>query len=209
MNVLPQIKIDQVKTMFSDGFGIRSIMTEAGVARGTAARYRKLLLEDKGIVLCACGRRIGHKGWCSVRVERSPLRQEFLATHPIFGATRVSHARVKKPIFKLDRFLRWPYVVYGKNIPDIVIKVHEAVPLTIPEKMRPDICQDIIMDILAGELDISMVATLIARYVNKHCKRVQDYRTLSLYQPIRGTDNLMLIDTISKNELWDDGISYG
>jgi len=199
MNILPKEKQDNIIHLFSEGLSIAKVMSIEGVAKETARRYRTLLFNDS-VILCPCGAKAGHRGWCSHRLASSPARQKFLSEHYAFGGR--SPASKRKPIV-IDRFLRWPYVVYGKNVPDIVIKVHEAVPLTIPEKIRPDVCQEVIVDLLSGVASIENITRNIKIYINRAYKAVSDYRVKSIYENHHGTDDLMIIDTLSDdNVLW-------
>jgi hypothetical protein len=201
MNVLAIEKVIELKSLVTQGLGVRSVVRALGVAKGTVARYRHELISERGgVILCACGQRIGHKGWCSYRVSLSPARKAFLESHPSFGLRQ--RAVKKKPV-QIDRFLRWPYVVYGKNVPDVVIQIHEAVPINIPEKIRPDVCQDIIVDILEGLLTVSDIPNVLRKYINSAYKKIGDYRARSIYDDVRGHEGLVLLDTLSyENRLW-------
>jgi len=199
VNILPQGKVSSITKMVAEGAGIRRIISELRVAKGTVVRYRNIFLSSN-TVFCACGQKVGHRGWCYHRVSLSPSRQAFLSAHPLFGG-RVSDSHKRKPI-ELDRLLRWPYIVYGNNVPDIVIKVHKVVPLSIPEKIRPDICQDIIVDILSGTIEHKDIPGKLRSYINIAYRNVGEYRTRSIYDTVRGTDGLMIVDTISENNLW-------
>jgi hypothetical protein len=193
LNVLTQEKVDSINQLLIDGYGIRKIMGKVSVAKETVRRYRTLLLKEN-IVFCKCGQKIGHKGFCSYRVSIYPQRQEFLLTNEFFGGrVPATHRRS----IELDRYLRWPYSVYGKNIPEIIIKVDESVPLTVPEKIRPDICQDIIVDLLSGIITPGDIQRCWKTYMNKAYRGVSDYRVKSIYDTVKGTDHLMVIDSLT------------
>lgn len=204
MNLITPLKVQEINALLAQGFGMRKVACDVGVAKNTVLRYRNFLLADK-IIYCACGKPIGHRGFCSVRLSRSPARQEYLANSPHFCLRVPGEVKAKPKPIELDRFLRWPYITYGNNIPDVVVKVHEAVPLTIPEKVRPDLCQDIIVDILDGVIEVKDIPRMCRKYLNSAYRKVSDYRVGSIYDNIRGTDGLKLIDTLSENRLWQLG----
>lgn len=65
---------DVLRNAFQAGLSIRSAARFAGVAKGTAQRYFRMMPP----LLCPCGRELPHKSWCTYRVALSPRRQEVL-----------------------------------------------------------------------------------------------------------------------------------
>ena len=72
MHVLDSDKVALLQQLFASGFSLRKAAKAAGVAKGTAQRYRTLSACPR---LCACNKVLGHKGWCKVRFAASSDRQ--------------------------------------------------------------------------------------------------------------------------------------
>lgn len=81
-NFLSDEKQDALFEILIEGGSIRGAAREVGVSPTTVLAYRKAYFppdyEDQ-IKPCPCGRAAGHRGWCSVRFERSPRRQATMA----------------------------------------------------------------------------------------------------------------------------------
>lgn len=70
--------------------------------------------------------------------------------------------------------LFYPYVVHNHERPDegrdLVALVNSAVPSLMPPDIRADICQEIIVAILAGELERGNVHDFVQKYISAHFK---------------------------------------
>ena len=85
----------------------------------------------------------------------------------------------------IDR--KWPY---SKPSPqddgaDVLCLVNEAISKRIPEDLRADICQEIILGVLEGEITIEDVAKQANKYVSKFWQKTGwDKSLLSMDQPM-------------------------
>lgn len=64
-----------LRKCFESGMSIRASARAVGVRRNTAWTYYKLWNIS---ALCGCGKPATHRGWCAVRFDQSPKRQEFM-----------------------------------------------------------------------------------------------------------------------------------
>jgi len=82
----------------------------------------------------------------------------------------------------------YPYLVEGITLSDdekLLVTVEQMVPKSIPEQIRGDLCQDIIVGILSGEIKVETLADEIPRYVKSTFKRYpMKYGALSLDLPL-------------------------
>lgn len=138
-------------------------MQAVGISSQTARKYRRIALQDKR-VLCACGRVSGHQGWCEWRVSLSPARQAYYAKCAAQSAIRLAQVRPRlEPVLTT-----WPFVRSFDNDDYALLKaVNELVPRSIPEHVRADVCQDILMDIVSGEIALEAVPRRIKEYAKK------------------------------------------
>lgn len=81
MNQLDATRQAALRDAFLGGMGVREAARTVGCAKATARRYRKELAASGALdgVTCACGKKPGHRGWCSYRFARSPERQRVMA----------------------------------------------------------------------------------------------------------------------------------
>jgi hypothetical protein len=132
MNRLDQKTSELVFECFRASIGIRATARKLGIARGTATKYLRLFeAGEQTAVLCACGKPrhtgwckaqenaervealcgcgqpIRHRGWCRVRLARSPERQAFLRS-------------------------RWGKLVNKTVSPPPPLPVPQIVPRTVP-----------------------------------------------------------------------------
>jgi len=68
-------KLRPALKMLLAGFGLREIGRACGINKRTAGELRRRL---EVLPSCVCGQMIGHRGWCSWRYKRSPVRQNFM-----------------------------------------------------------------------------------------------------------------------------------
>jgi hypothetical protein len=76
VNVVRPEVAAEIAALFCAGMSTREISRLTGRAKNTVARYRP---ERAMEPTCACGREARHRGWCRVRLSRSPRRRETLA----------------------------------------------------------------------------------------------------------------------------------
>lgn len=83
--------------------------------------------------------------------------------------------------------------------------ISEAVPHNIPHDRRADICQELAVAILIGDIEVGDLQTAWMTMFHKVYKlHPTIHGPLSLDAPIPGTDDLLLIDTIStEDSIWN------
>jgi hypothetical protein len=84
-------------------------------------------------------------------------------------------------------------------------KVKASLPNLLPDQVRDDVVQDVMLDLHSGKIsEADLSAKLSSRYISPHYKRYNNqFSTISLDQPIPGTDNQTLGDRISsQHDVW-------
>lgn len=73
--------------------------------------------------------------------------------------------------------LCYPYVVWekGNDANTLVALVHAVVPRGLPEEIRADVCQDLIVDLLAGDLSKDALVGSPRKYVGQKLKNFRWY----------------------------------
>lgn len=109
MNQISEKKFRIIFDEITAGRSISVAADKACVSKTTVARYKKIILdwatED---ILCACGRIAGHRGWCTVRLQNSVARQEFLQNWNRRSNSRPEISRSDLNAFLELCRLRWP-----------------------------------------------------------------------------------------------------
>jgi len=200
-NFIQKEKISQIYDFFRAGEGIIPVSRLVGVAKRTAQSYRKRLILSEPKLLCPCGKPLGHTEWCSFRFAKSPARQKFIyETWPLTRPIREKKPKI--PIEKSFPFLRWPFLISGRDLPSYVKQINDVIPKTLPEYIRADVCQEMALAILEGQITEEEIPANAREYIKQIYKRYSEkWGTLSLYQPIKGTDDLLLIDTIDSERI--------
>lgn len=71
-----------------------------------------------------------------------------------------------------------------RNGAELLLAVNEAVPRSLPEQVRAEVCQDIIVAILSGEMDLGDIRKKASEYTRKVFRLFPDrYGPLSLDEP--------------------------
>ncbi len=191
-NHLEAVVIAAVRAQLIAGKGARGIAADLEIAQRTVLRQRKLLLAEGLDLRCGCGAPAGHNGWCAVRLSASEARQEFVKRWARWKAP----ALIRPSSLGRRIVLAYPYLGNGTaRSDDILEAINALVPHTLPEHIRADVCQEMIVDVFTGALALERAATEARRYINRAYG--DSYRFVSLDAPIRGTDDLRLIDTIA------------
>jgi transposase-like protein len=88
---------------------------------------------------------------------------------------------------------------------ELLMMINAAVPYNIPEDRRADICQELAVAVLLGDVDAANLEAAWRPMFHKvYAQHPTLYAPLSLDAPIPGTDNLLLIDTIStEDSIWN------
>lgn len=108
--------------------------------------------------------------------------------------------------------LNWPFIV-NETAPSndseaLVLEVSKAVPHGIPEQIRADVCQDLILGVLEGHFTIDDIKKQIRSHITKHYKACEfnKFRDLSFDQPVPRTEGLRW-DEILESPIRDWGFS--
>lgn len=188
MNLLKPHKRSRLLEALMLGLSIREAMKHSGVAINTARRYSRL----NGPFKCPCGRpRQTHRGWCSERLKRSPLRREFLA--------RWRKSRGVPPPVIVEPAISKTNSLPGRRADGAMLfrAVNAAVSRSLPEHVRADICQDVLIDVLEGRATINSLGESIRLALRRHRKTHSDgWMPASLDDIVPGTDNLRRGDLI-------------
>lgn len=95
------------------------------------------------------------------------------------------------------RALYYPYVIHEAGTSgehDLVRFVHELVPAFLPDYIRADACQDLIVGLLAGDITTGSAHDWVQKYVSKvwqmHPRWFDhSHKAISFNQPVPGTAN--------------------
>jgi hypothetical protein len=110
-----------------------------------------------------------------------------------------AHRPKRKPaarVVPLSEF--WPYIGSNANDDhDLLIAVDRVIPRHVPEQMRADICQDVLVSILTGDITLDNLRDGWSSYMRKAYKTSPSkYGHLSLDAPIFSDSTLTLAETI-------------
>jgi len=106
------------------------------------------------------------------------------------------------------RMTNWPYLPnWSKQSDtgaDLMRKVNAVVPRNFPDHMRADICQELIVRILSGEINIDSISEAFP-VVLTDFRRLHPFKfaPISLDAPIRATDSRTLHDILSADDIRD------
>ena len=170
---------DEVRTRLLSGQSIRSIGTSLQISKVTVQRYRNLL--DLTAVKCACGKPVGHKGWCGPRISTSPSRQALVAKWALHAPAIIR--KRSEPRLSLS----YPFRTTDSRVEgaDLVRIVNAAVPRYLPPALRADVAQEVILAVLSDELQIADLAKAMSSFVRAVQRQISDYGTLSLDVPMK------------------------
>jgi transposase-like protein len=105
-----------------------------------------------------------------------------------------------------DQFL-YPFLTTYRQTPEheLLRAISAAVPQEIPHDRRADICQELAVSILTGDIETSDLPVAFNKAFHKVYKlHPTMWGPLSLDAPMPGTDDLFRIDTISEDHnIWD------
>ena len=101
--------------------------------------------------------------------------------------------------------LFYPFMVHNPTEPDgardLVLLVNQAVPDRWPEQIRADVCQEMIVGLLSGDIAVGELRDSVQKYWQKHFKTLpQQYGEgglrISFDAPVPGTDDMPWTDRI-------------
>lgn len=92
----------------------------------------------------------------------------------------------------------WPYLIPGTRDPNNMLSVvHSMIPKTLPEHVRADVGQDIIVGLLSGAFTEDALAAQVRDYIKGHYARSEwRFDTVSLDAPIPGMRDLRVADRV-------------
>jgi len=128
-----------------------------------------------------------YKNCAPWRVYKSQLRLRDRGHHSNVGMAKSSD-------------LSYPYVVWekGNSANELVALVHAAVPRGLPEQIRADVCQDLIVDLLAGDLSKEALMGSPRKYVGQKLRGFKWYE-----QQHNSSLDTELIDVLQYDESRD------
>lgn len=177
MNLITNEQIGRMKEAFAAGYSIRATARLTGLDRKTVSRY---FPRGDGL-LCVCGQPIEHEGWCRSRYEQNQpqraddARQEFMKFW--LGGKSPAIIHLKQP--------KWiaPPAFQAKG-DDLLLLVNGLVPRWLPPQLRGDVCQEIIVAVLGGELKQTDIPAQMKRFISGQRKAQEsDYMAISLDAP--------------------------
>lgn len=169
-NVIKPEMESAIRERLAQGWSTRRIASDVGVAKDTVTRHRRLFLAEEPMpFVCPCGRPAGHRGWCVERTKLSPARQAFLSKWKMLRPPKI--VRLTSPLLS------------GHGL---VLLVNGAVPKSLPPQVREDVCQEILIGMLAGEFTEAEMPNRI-KDATSRVRREQEghFLTLSLDTPRR------------------------
>lgn len=139
----------------------------------------------------------------SQMLERHPLVEvaSMIGVHRNLLYYRIRHHGMILPSFRVRRSLQqsnqasmlcWPYMMADDPRYDGVIKsVNDAVPRTLPDATRADICQEIVVSLLLGQISEVEIKNAVKTHLSRHYRMfpVKGFQTLSLDAPLRSGGN--------------------
>lgn len=116
--------------MFLAGETTRFVAVTVGIDKNTAWTIRKQAKEKMGVIICACGKPAGHKGWCGARLARSPNRIRSLLSQlrniTSFNIYVPSRPQYERPDIENERETEVPLLVNRKFIRSLDAPVYDG-----------------------------------------------------------------------------------
>lgn len=96
---------------------------------------------------------------------------------------------------------RWPFLPQKPlDGTDIVSAVDKAIPRSVPEQVRADVAQEIILGVLEGEITLEQVATQAKKYLSRLWREYDSqFSFVSLDRPIPGSDGRSWHDILGED----------
>lgn len=73
----------------------------------------------------------------------------------------------------------YPYALAGEPIPEIVARVNVLVPKSLPEDIRSDVCQDILLALLEGRAELPTLE--VGPFISQGYQRLGNLAEISLF----------------------------
>lgn len=149
-NYINEAKRRQIEAGLDEGLSICAVSRLSGCCVATVRRYIRLRGGKRG--KCGCGDDPSHQGWCWYRYKQSPERQAFIATwEPI------ARGPAPRPI------PAWPFERTSLEV-DLVAAVNEAVPKWMFPDERDEVCQDLCVAVITGEIALDEVGASVKQF---------------------------------------------
>lgn len=155
---------EQIARCLRNGLSIRKTQQIVKAHSETILRVKRSL----GIipaVYCGCGRVNNHAGWCAFKVAESPARQlyyQLCAERSALTLARVIERKAAEPL------LVWPYLRDLSNPEFRLLRlVNDSVSRTLPEHVRADVCQEILMAVISGEISDRDVPVYVPTFTKR------------------------------------------
>lgn len=183
-NFISPATVRKVGALLSQGHSHRAVARALGIKRTTVARYAIKLQPER----CICGLPARHKGWCGPRYLKSSVHKELLAK---INTDYIDPPMPdKKSLKRARRFSdststwslsdsKYPYCRGRPSDPGaaLVAAVNAAVSRRLPDDARADVCQDLILSILEGDLSVGDLTPAVKKQI---ARRQADYSRLSV-----------------------------
>lgn len=192
MNRIDAEREEKLREALLGGLTVRLAAAKVGVARRTANERAKVLRVGGR---CKCGRALDHRGCCNFRLQFYPGRQAYLAQFP----PKIRAERSKVPEF-------YPFLAQVYDDHDLILRVNEIVPRSLPELMRGDVCQEAILAILEGHATLAEleqgggIRSFVSAYWRANHER---FGTLSLDAPLCQSDRPLSELVADLRDTWE------
>jgi len=129
-----------------------------------------------------------------IRLDPIPATSTDHHTQRAWRLVRTPRA-IRKEQERLSEF--YPYLPKSLGIEDNLLRtIHEAVSRGLPDDIRADLCQDLVVSVLSGDVSLENVREAIPLHLRTHRRMYADrWRLLSLETPI-GDGDMTIGDTL-------------
>lgn len=185
MNYLKEEKVKEVSEMLIDGNSIRQAQYITGCSRVTIRKIKRELREKLGYsIRCKCGSLSSHQGWCEHRFKNSIARQNFIRQWTGWdGEKRDKSKRTPKP---LTANFNYPFGAQD-NLLDLI---NTLVPKSISNLIRGDLCQDIALAVLSGDITKEEINVKLPEYLKAaRAFSIDRFKYVSIHDKARGHEN--------------------
>lgn len=187
MNRISKVKELMARQIFMTGESISTVIENVGISKETARTLRIRLLNEVGIIYCACGKNAGHKGWCGPRIAKSPSRIAWMmgALNNIntvtFNIYVPSRPRYERPDIPNEHETEIPLLVNRRHIRSLDAPVFDGDDCghTIIKSgaMTP-------LDILIMKEEANSIESKLARVAMDDWERFQNCKRMGLEKEI-------------------------
>lgn len=142
-----------------------------------------------------------------------PEEDKYRRTKVPWRTWGVPQKRAWRPYEPKPSEILYPFVIHKPKVKDdaydLMLLVNSAVPKALPDHIRADICQDLIVDILAGDISRDELAGRVRGYARKVLEMHPiKYGHMSLDQPLYAGDNRTLADLIAAPDGYEEEHEY-